>query len=169
MCLIGILSDVHQLFQEKNLIECSGLKISLIKCDPLGVAGFRKWKCGFFLNINFFFPPLWCSLNKCLSRRMRSTNRMVGLKRRKTAFLWTCTSFKLHADNPLILLLLSLCPAFICLSFFCQNGPEAWCLMLDVCWFFLLLFYFHVIVRHREQKVNNKVLVVFEVFFFFSI
>lgn len=42
MCLIGILSDVHQLFQEKNLIECSGLKISLIKCDPLGVAGFRK-------------------------------------------------------------------------------------------------------------------------------
>lgn len=119
-----------------------------------------------FFWISTFFFPLWCSLNKCLSRRMRSTNRMVGLKRRKTAFLWTCTSFKLHADNPLILLLLSLCPAFICLSFFCQNGPEAWCLMLDVCWFFLLLFYFHVIVRHREQKVNNKVLVVFEVFFF---
>lgn len=42
MCLISILSDAHQLFQEKNLIECSGLKISLIRCDPLGVAGFRK-------------------------------------------------------------------------------------------------------------------------------
>lgn len=155
-------------FRKKNLIECSGLKISLIKCDPLGVAGFRKWKCGFFSEYQLFFFPLWCSLNKCLSRRMRSTNRMVGLKRRKTAFLWTCTSFKLHADNPLILLLLSLCPAFISFLFLPKWTRslmfDAWCLLV-----FLLLFYFHVIVRHREQKVNNKVLVVFEVFFFFSI